>query len=92
MNERSILSFPFSVFILVDISLYGLCDEVVVHDGLKQPWFLLGVSSKYGSLEGLGSRRRRHCNSQDVLVLATKLGEVNTLSYIPSEQFQDQLQ
>ena len=87
MNERSILSFPFSVFILVDISLYGLCDEVVVLDGLQQPWFLLGVSSKYGSLEGLGS----HC-SQDVLVLATKLDEVNTLSYIPSEQFQDQLQ
>ena len=70
----------------VEISLYGLCNEVVVHDGLQQPWYLFGVSSKYGSLEGVSSR----C-SQDLLVIAIKLGEIVTLAYIPSEQIQDEI-
>ena len=70
----------------MEISLYGLCNEVVVHDGLQQPWYLFGVSSKYGSLEGVSSR----C-SQDLLVIAIKLGEIVTLAYIPSEQIQDEI-
>ena len=71
---------------IVEVNLFGLCEDAIFTDGLQQPWIFLGVSSQFGSLEGVNTR----C-SPDVLVIAARLGDPTTLSYIPSEQNQDQI-
>ena len=80
------------IYFSVELGVDGLCKDMVVHDNNSQPYFVIGATSRFGSLEG-GYRAKciNRSPKNDIVLLLGKLGTNVTLAYIPSEETHDEM-